>query len=83
VQVSLGTPTPAEVSPELEVKPSACESIQSILGHVVDKCDSVCFEIEGRMDSFATVLTALKCYLLLIQKKITLMSDECIPCTYD
>ncbi len=58
-----------------QAKPSAWEAIQSVLGHVVEKCDSVCFEIEVRMNSFAAVLSTLSylsmysiSYLLPIRK---------------
>jgi hypothetical protein len=50
---------------------------------MVDKCDSVCFEIEARMDPFAGVLTTLshsRMYELFVAspEKITLMCDEYI-----
>jgi hypothetical protein len=55
-----------------QAKSSAWEALRSVLGPVVGKCESVFFEIEARMDSFAPVLTTLshsgmyKFFLLLI-----------------
>ncbi len=44
-----------------QAKSLAREAILSVPGHMVGECDSVYFEIEARMDSFAAVLTMLSC----------------------
>jgi hypothetical protein len=38
-----------------QAKSSAWEALRSIPGHVVGKYESVCFELEARMDSFTAV----------------------------
>jgi hypothetical protein len=42
-----------------QAKSLVWEALRSIPGHMVGKCESVCFEIEAMMDSFAAVLMTL------------------------
>jgi hypothetical protein len=57
-----------------QAKSSTWEALGRVPGHMVGKCESVCFEIEAGMNSFAAVLTTLgrssmyKFILLLIKK---------------
>ncbi len=77
LQQELGKP-----SGEYQAKSLAWEAIQSVPDHAVDKFDSVCFEIEARMDSCAAVLAALSCLSMnkfssIDQKKIIPVCNRC------
>ncbi len=53
----------------------ACEALRGVSGHVVGKCESVCFELEARMDTFAAVLTIL-CHLSMYKFFLSLIKKD-------